>query len=178
MSGGPDPLYVRARTALLDDADLCVVPTDLRDAPLIAELLEARGFLLREHPGAWTTPDGIPFDLMVPEAVAGAGTRGARLGPHGRRAARRARGLEGALVDREHMEITSLHCGDERSVVMLVAGPAALLVAKVHRLLTAPGPLTESATRTRWISCVSCRPPKQRRSPRAWGDLRTMNSAR
>ena len=170
MSGGPDPLYVRARTALLDaadalteqldalvlvgaqaiylhtghaefataeyttDADFCVAPAVLTDAPLLPELLKARGFLPGEHPGAWSSPDGIPVDLMVPEALAGSGSRGARLGPHGRRAARRAKGLEGALVDRKRMKIPSLHPGVERSAVMLVAGPAALLVAKTHKI--------------------------------------------
>ena len=175
MSGGPDPLYCRARTALLDaaealaeqfdavvlvgaqaiylhtgdadfaaaeyttDADFCVSPTDLYDTPLLAELLQTHGFSLREHPGAWMSPDGIPVDLMVPEALAGAGSRGARLGPHGNKAARRATGLEGALVDRERMEITSLDPGVERSVAMLVAGPAALLVAKVHKIAERTG---------------------------------------
>ena len=85
------------------------------------------------------SPDGIPVDLMVPEALAGAGSRGARLGPHGNKAARRATGLEGALVDRERMEITSLDPGVERSAAMLVAGPAALLVAKVHKIAERTG---------------------------------------
>ncbi len=170
MSGGPDPLYVRARTALLDaadalaeqldalvlvgaqaiylhtgradfavaeyttDADFCVAPEVLTDAPLLPGLLEARGFSLGQHPGAWSSPDGIPVDLMVPEALAGSGSRGARLGPHGKRAARRAKGPEAALVDRKLMKIPSLDPGTERSVVMLVAGPAALLVAKVHKI--------------------------------------------
>ncbi len=170
MSGGPDPLYVRARKALLDaadalaeqrdavvlvgaqavylhtgdadflvpeytiDADFCVTPSDLSDTPLLDELLRAGGFFLREQPGSWRSADGIPVDLMVPEALAGAGSRGARLGPHGKRAARRARGLEGALVDRALMEITSLDPKVKRSVAMLVAGPAALLVAKIHKI--------------------------------------------
>ena len=170
MSGGPDPLYVRARTALLDvvdalteqrdalvlvgaqaiylhtgradfavaeyttDADFCVAPAVLTDAPLLPGLLDARGFLPGEHPGAWLSPDGIPVDLMVPEALAGPGSRGARLGPHGKRAARRAKGLEGAIVDRKLMTIPSLDPGTERSVTMLVAGPTALLVAKVHKI--------------------------------------------
>ena len=170
MSGGPDPLYVRARNALLDaadalavqldavvlvgaqavylhtgeadfavaeyttDADFCLTPADLEDTPLLSEMLEAAGFALKEHPGAWVSPDGIPVDLMVPDALAGPGSRGARLGPHGKRAARRARGLEGALVDRELMEIASLDPAVERSVTMLVAGPAALLVAKVLKI--------------------------------------------
>ncbi len=175
MSGGPDPLYVRARTALLDaadalaeqfdavvlvgaqaiylhtgdadfaaaeyttDADFCVAPADLRETPLLAELLETHGFSLREHPGAWMSPDGIPIDLMVPETLAGAGSRGARLGLHGNRAARRATGLEGALVNRERMEITALDPSVERSSAMLVAGPAALLVAKVHKIAERTG---------------------------------------
>ena len=171
MSGGPDPLYVRARAALLDaaealaeqldavvlvgaqavythtgdadfvaiaphttDADFCVVPADLNDTPLLHELLTARRFSLGEHPGAWLSPDGIGVDLMVPEALAGAGSRGARLRPHGKRVARRAKGLEGALVDRKLTTITSLTPGVERSVAMLVAGPAALLVSKVHKI--------------------------------------------
>ena len=142
MSGDPDPLYVRARDALLDaadalaeqldavvlvgaqaiylhtgeadfavaeyttDADFCIAPADLHEAPLLAELLVAHGFSLREHPGAWSSPDGIAVDLMVPNALAGSGSRGARLGHHGRKAARRARGLEGALVDRNRMRIS------------------------------------------------------------------------
>ena len=85
------------------------------------------------------SPDGIPVDLMVPEALAGAGSRGARLGPHGKKAARRARGLEGALIDRQRMEIAALDRAAERSVVMLVAGPAALLVAKVHKIAERTG---------------------------------------
>ena len=175
MSGDPDPLYVRARTALLDaadalteqldavvlvgaqaiylhtgvaefataeyttDADFCVAPGDLRDTPLLAVLLKTHGFSLREQPGAWMSPDGIPVDLMVPETLAGAGSRGARLGSHGNKAARRATGLEGALVDRERMEITALEPGVERSIAMLVAGPAALLVAKVHKIAERTG---------------------------------------
>ena len=168
MSGGPDPLYIRARTALLDaalaeqlnalvlvgaqaiylqtghaefaaaeyttDADFCVSPAVLTDAPLLPGLLKARGFSPGEHPGAWSSPDGIPVDLMVPETLAGSGSRGARLGPHGKRAARRAKGLEGALVDRCPITIPSLHPEVERSVVMRVAGPAALLVAKIHKI--------------------------------------------
>ena len=111
----------------------------LYDAPLLPELLMARGFSPGEHPGAWLSPDGIPVDLMVPEALAGAGSRGARLGPHGKRVARRAKGLEGALVDRKLMKITSLTPDVQRSVEMLVAGPAALLVSKVHKIAERTG---------------------------------------
>lgn len=171
MSGDPDPLYVRARNALLDaaealeeqldavvlvgaqavyihtgdadfvstapyttDADFCIAPARLSDTPLLDELLTARGFSPGVHPGAWISPDRISVDLMVPEALAGAGSRGARLGPHGKRVARRAKGLEAALVDQDRTVITSLTPGVKRSVTMLVAGPAALLVSKVHKV--------------------------------------------
>ena len=76
---------------------------------------------------------------MVPEALAGPGSRGARLGPHGKRVARRAKGLEAALVDRKLTKIISLTPGVERSVEMLVAGPAALLVAKIHKIAERTG---------------------------------------
>ena len=121
------------------DADFCVAPDNLNDEPLLYELLQDRGFSPGEQPGSWRSRDGIPVDLMVPEALAGAGSRGARLGPHGKRVARRAKGLEGALVDRKRMEIVSLESKDDRSVVMSVAGPAALLVAKVHKIAERTG---------------------------------------
>ncbi len=170
MPGVPDPLYVRARAALLDavealdphldaivlvgaqaiylhtgdadlavaeyttDADFTVSPDGLADAPLLGDLLGAAGFTPREHPGGWLSRDGIYIDIMVPEALAGPGTRGARLGPHGKRAARRAKGLEGALVDRERRTITALDASDGRQVSMWVAGPSALLIAKIHKI--------------------------------------------
>ncbi len=71
---------------------------------------------------------------MVPEALAGPGTRGARLGAHGKRAARRARGLEGAAVDRDRSVVAALAPTDRREVEIWVAGPGALLVAKVHKI--------------------------------------------
>ena len=71
---------------------------------------------------------------MVPEALAGRGSRSADLGVHGKRAARRALGLEGALVDRELHTIGALDPSDVRTVTMNVAGPGALLVAKLQKL--------------------------------------------
>ncbi len=116
------------------DADFSVEPTLLSDEPLLTDLLDASGFTPREHPGGWRTPSGVYVDLMVPEALAGRGTRGADLGVHGHRVARRALGLEGARVDREQLTITSLDPADDRSVTMNVAGPGALIVAKAHKI--------------------------------------------
>ncbi len=170
MFGNPDPLYVRARTALLDalvalephldalvlvgaqaiyvhageadlnvaeyttDADFSISPGQLADSPLLGDLLFAAGFTRREHPGGWLSADGIYVDVMVPEALAGPGTRAARLGVHGKAVARRAKGLEGALVDRERSVISALDPSDTRAIAMWVAGPGALLVAKVHKI--------------------------------------------
>lgn len=94
------------------------------------------------EPGVWTATTEVggrslvvPVDLIVPEAVAsGGGRRGARLGIHGNRAARRAVGLEAALVDQGEMTISAMEPGDDRIVVANVAGTAALLVAKLHKL--------------------------------------------
>ncbi len=117
------------------DADLAVGPPEnLDDAPLIAALMVEGGFEAHEHLGRWVSPNGVFVDLMVPEALAGAGSRGARLGPHGKRVARRARGLEAALVDRDLRTIGALDPDDDRSVTMNVAGPGALLVAKIHKI--------------------------------------------
>jgi hypothetical protein len=82
-------------------------PKDLAARPPLGASLEASGFVPGDQPGQWLK-DGIRVDLMVPEAVAGPGRRGVWLGPHGKRAARKARGLEGALVDGEMREVASL----------------------------------------------------------------------
>ena len=77
------------------------------------------------------------MDLMVPEALAGPGsrtTRGARIPPHDRRAARRASGLEAVVVDNSVMDVTALDDADHRHYQVRVAGTAALVVAKIHKI--------------------------------------------
>ncbi len=77
----------------------------------------------------------IPVDLIVPEGTAPpGGTRGARLGPHGKRAARKAPGLEAAIVDNDVMTIAALDDEDHRTISSKVAGPTALLTAKAHKV--------------------------------------------
>lgn len=46
----------------------------------------------------------------------------------------RAKGLEGTLVDREKHLISALDPADPRIMTIWVAGPAALLVAKIHKI--------------------------------------------
>lgn len=65
---------------------------------------------------------------------AGEVTRAARLAGHAKHVARKARGLEAALVDRSTRPITALDSQDPRSYLVAVAGPAALLVSKLHKL--------------------------------------------
>lgn len=130
------------------DGDLAINPSLLGDDPVLEAVMEGAGFHLSPQPGGhiepgiWLAPAGIddsdlfvPVDLIVPEgAYSGGGTRAARLGPHGKRAARRAVGLEAALIDNATMTITALDPADDRAIDAHVAGPAALLVAKAHKI--------------------------------------------
>ncbi|HVR30483.1 MAG TPA: GSU2403 family nucleotidyltransferase fold protein [Thermoanaerobaculia bacterium] len=141
---GAQAIYLRtgaAEVALAEmtkDSDLALDPRALAREPLIEEAMRAAGFELQEQrpqPGTWVGRDGIPVDLMVPAALSGpGGHRGGRIPPHSNRATRRAAGLEAAMVDRSRMEIRSLTQGDDRAFATHVAGPAALLVSKLHKL--------------------------------------------
>jgi hypothetical protein len=110
----------------------------LSPEPLLEEAMRAAGFhldLQAHQPGAWLNPKGIPVDLMVPEALAGgSGRRGARIPPHATDVARRAVGLEATVVDHAPIEIRALAPGDRRIYTANVAGPAALLIAKLHKI--------------------------------------------
>ena len=117
-----------------DDAEITIDPASLDSQPTITEAMQAGGFTLTDQPGIYKRADGSQVDLLVPEAVGGPGNRGARLGIHGNRSARKVYGLEGALVSHKPQKIESLASDDPRSCVIEVAGPAALLVAKVHKL--------------------------------------------
>ena len=116
------------------DADLVFVPELLVDDPGIVEAMLKAGYVLGDQPGIYRRDDNTHVDLLVPRIVGGRRGRGAGLGVHGNRAARQVRGLEGALVMRSTMTIGSLSTGDRRSFDLQVAGAAALLVAKIHKL--------------------------------------------
>lgn len=123
------------------DGDLALDPALLVDEPDLEALMSDAGFTA-EQPGMWQTVVSvggedivIPVDLIVPEgASSGEGRRGARIPPHGKRAARRAVGLEAALIDHSPITVTALDPSDTRQVAVEVAGVAALLVAKAHKI--------------------------------------------
>jgi hypothetical protein len=177
MPGELDPLYVAARSVLLDalealgpqrdavilvgaqaiylytgaielpiaeyttDADVTLDPGLLKQTPEIETALTAAGFFRGRRVGAWVTTRqvngvavNIDLDLMVPEAVAGPGRRAARLAGHAKEIARKARGLEAALVDKNVRTLSALDISDGRTFAVAVAGPAALLVSKLHKI--------------------------------------------
>jgi Nucleotidyltransferase len=118
------------------DADLALNPEVLLPDPKLDTTMRAAGFApAPDLVGIWLqAPTHVSVDLLVPESLGGPGRRGARLGPHGNRIARKVRGIEAAMVDNAWMTITALEAGDPRTVQLLVAGPGALLVAKLHKL--------------------------------------------
>jgi len=177
VSGGADPLYVLARTVLLDalealgqqrdavilvgaqaiylhtgavalavpeyttDADVVIDPGLLRELPELELALISAGFFRGPRVGTWAItkdlggrPVDVELDLMVPEAVGGPGRRAARLAGHKDQVARKARGLEAALVDKQIVAITALDRADARAFSIAVAGPAALMVSKLHKI--------------------------------------------
>lgn len=124
------------------DSDLGIDPGALKNRPELEAALSDAGFSRSGQPGTWVAarrlegrPVAVNVDLLVPEALGGGGRRGARLPElHGNRAARKARGLEAALVDRKMRDIGALDGRDTRCFRVAVAGPAALLVAKLHKI--------------------------------------------
>lgn len=140
---GAQAIYLRTGNATFalaeatKDSDLAIDPRKLGEDPRLEEAMTGAGFILNpvsQQPGAWMSPNGIPVDLMVPEHLAGSGSRrGVRIPPHAKHSARRAVGIEAAIIDQSPMTVESLD-GDGRSAIINVAGPSALLVAKLHKL--------------------------------------------
>ncbi len=73
-----------ALAELTTDGDVAIDPDLLSSDPLVEEAMRAAGFAPDPRPsaiGSWISPRGVPVDLMVPDAVAGAGRRGVRVPP-------------------------------------------------------------------------------------------------
>jgi hypothetical protein len=115
------------------DGDLAIDPRELDDKPELTKALESAGFELAIRPGTWTMTE-VQIDLLVPASMGGSGRRGARLGPHGNEVARKASGLEAAMVDHELFRVAALDPPDNRAFDIQVAGVAALLVSKIHKI--------------------------------------------
>lgn len=146
---GAQAVYMRTRVGSIalapytTDADLALTPEDLADEPRLEALMRGAGFVLDAgQSGSWhkTVLVGddsidIPVDIMVPHGFAPpGGRRSVRIGPHDKMAARRAVGLEGAAIDFDVMDVNSLDPPDTRVFAVRVAGPAALVVAKLHKI--------------------------------------------
>lgn len=116
------------------DADLALDIDLLADDPRLEDAMKHAEFQPSDQPGSWVGKGGVSIDLIVAEAQAGGGTRGARIPPHDKRAARKALGLEGALIDKDRRPIVALDPSDTRSFAINVAGPAALLISKVIKI--------------------------------------------
>ena len=129
-----------AVAAFTSDGDLALDPRGLGREPALEAAMQARGFVLKaDQVGIWECDRAVgekivTIDLLVPDSLGGAGSRGARLDGHDYKAARKVRGLEGCLVDRSPMHIASLDKSDQRTFSVSVAGPAALIVTKCYKL--------------------------------------------
>jgi len=124
------------------DGDIVLNPVFVTDNPKLIDLMASVGVVpaLENRPGIYGFVEEARLDwqqrttvdLIVPETYAGPGRRAARIAGQ-RHAASRAVGLELAVWDRALMTLTTV---DElpESVDTYVAGPAALLTAKAHKV--------------------------------------------
>lgn len=122
---------------LTTDGDTCIAPQHVVAGFDIGQALTDAGFTAHpDRPGIWTIEldgDRVALDLLVPEALAGPGRRGARVAGQDRRAIGRAAGLELVVVDRELRALAALDDSSD-AVDAYVAGPAALLCAKAYKI--------------------------------------------
>jgi len=127
------------------DADLALDPDLLAKIPPLERALEAAGFYGSSSAiGVWKTRRrtstlrdiDVQVEVLVPTSVSpGSGRRAARLQGHSVNAARKVDGLEGVLVDLAEHDIASLEPAvDPRVIRAKVAGPGALLVAKMFKI--------------------------------------------
>lgn len=143
---GAQAVYLRTKAAHIalaestKDSDLALDPRVLSADPRIDQALHEAHFRLdpeKKQPGAWLSARGYPVDLMVPAALSGRSgksARSVRLPPHDDQSARRARGLEAAVVDNTMMLVVALDPADGREILAKVAGPSALIIAKLHKI--------------------------------------------
>jgi hypothetical protein len=117
------------------DADIALSPDRLAETPALEDALQKAGFVRGNQPGTWHGAGTIAIDLMVPESLCPpGGRRGVRLLGHDKHATRRTLGLEPAVVDNARHRLSALDPSDTRAMDLRVAGPAALIIAKVIKI--------------------------------------------
>ena len=136
-----DNILIRSVTARLEGELPAGWRVLILPVPNIHAAMTTAGLARGQRVGAWVTTRAvagiaaaIEADLMVPAAVGGAGRRAARLEGHAANIARKARGVEAALIDKDGTVIPALDPDDTRMIAVAVAGPAALIVSKVHKV--------------------------------------------
>lgn len=144
-------MYVpEAVTRVVDyttDGDLGINPQMLSGRPDLDSAMRAGGFEPAKDPkgnpmpGAWQSkplpgaPKGVVVDLLVPTGLSkNPAWRAARIDGQVTGAARYARGIEAALVDNTKQRVAALEDADKRLFEISIAGPAALLIAKLIKL--------------------------------------------
>jgi hypothetical protein len=122
------------------DADLLFDSQSLGDEPEISAALRGAGFTLDPlgsgAAGNWISSEGVPVDLMLARSQSNRSpkARAAHLSTHHKGSVRIADGLDSALEDRVTMTIESFDVSDSREFQVSVAGPAALLIAKLFKI--------------------------------------------
>lgn len=125
------------------DGDIAINPVLIAEDPKIMKIMAEIGLepARPERPGiyGYVSERGLSWDqrttvdLLVPETYAGSKGRSARI-PGQEKAITRAYGLELAIHDRILTRISTTDGEPELSVEVNVAGPAALLIAKAHKV--------------------------------------------
>lgn len=119
------------------DSDLALRASVLEESPDLAVLLKAADFAEGRNPGSWLGRGDVVVDLMVVPHESNTtkpGARAAKLPGHSSSVARVTPGLEPALIDHAPQVIAALDGRDKRSFVLEVAGPAALVAAKIVKI--------------------------------------------
>ncbi|MDR1184436.1 MAG: hypothetical protein LBK67_06525, partial [Coriobacteriales bacterium] len=124
------------------DSDISIHPTFVTEDPKIVDVLRGIGVVPahKDRPGIYglVAEGNLPWkarttiDLLVPEAYAGAGRRAARI-PGQWNSVSRAKGLELTIWDR-HLLVLETVDEPKEVIETNIAGPAALLVAKAHKV--------------------------------------------
>lgn len=151
---GAQAVYLRAGDADIPvavytaDADIGIDRMMLSADPKLQDAMHAAGFELRRsdrvQPGTWVRDVrvgekvlAIPVDLLIPSRFSDRTShrrRSVSIPPHDKMSVRRVDGIELAMVDNDQMPIESLDPDDQRTIVMKVAGPVALLTAKAYKI--------------------------------------------